>query len=92
MIFEWDEGKNLSNQKKHGLNFKTAQVVFEDPLALLRLDSGSHGENRWQIIGKADKELVALVVFIVKTEKDEHIRIISARRVTKYERKRYEEG
>jgi uncharacterized DUF497 family protein len=74
------------------LSFETAQTVFYDPLAFLRPDAGSHGEDRWQIIGKVNDVLIALVVFVVRDKEAETFRIISARRVTNHERKYYEEG
>ena len=92
MIFEWDEAKNASNQQKHGLSFETARTVFADPLAFIRQDPGSHGEDRWQIIGKVNEIVIALVVYIVRDEAAEVIRLISARRVTPHERKAYEES
>ncbi len=92
MIFEWDEAKNLSNQKKHGLRFEDARYVFADPLAFIRSDPGSHGEDRWQIIGKINDIVLVVVVFAIRDEEAEVYRIISARRVTAHERKRYEEG
>lgn len=52
MTFEWDEAKNRANLRKHGLDFESARVVFSDPLALLPPNPGSHGEERWRIIGR----------------------------------------
>jgi uncharacterized DUF497 family protein len=90
----WDLEKNRTNQRKHGLSFETAQLVFDDPLALSRLDTDSD-EERWQTVG-----LVAnVVLFAVHTpleaadEGEEPVgRIISARKATARERKAYEEG
>lgn len=92
MLFEWDEKKNSTNQRKHGLSFDIAQAVFSDPLAVIRLDPGTHREERWQIIGKVHNTLIALVVYIVRDEESEIYRLISARRVTAHERKAYEAG
>lgn len=92
MIFEWDESKNRTNQKKHGLSFETARKVFTDPLAFIRPDPGVHVEDRWQIIGKVNDSVIALVVYVVRDEDTEVYRLISARRVTTHERKEYEEG
>jgi len=92
MIFEWDEAKNLSNQKKHGLSFETARSVFTDPLAFIRPDPGSPGEERWQIIGKVNEIIIALVVYVVRDEEAEVYRLVSARRVTHHERTAYEES
>lgn len=92
MIFEWDESKNITNQRKHGLSFEIAQTVFSDPLALIRMDRGTHEEERWQIIGKVSKTLLVLVIYIVCDENTEIYRLLSARKVTTHERKVYETG
>jgi uncharacterized protein len=90
----WDPKKGRTNLQTHGLSFETAQLVFEDPLALSRLDEASE-EERWQTIG-----IVAGVVLLVvhtwpepeEPNREEVGRIISARKATKHERKAYEEG
>lgn len=92
MTFEWDEAKNRANLKNHGLDFESARLVFSDPLALLLPDPGSHGEERWRIIGRIGEYFVALVVFTSRDDGAEVYRIISARRVTARERKAYEES
>lgn len=91
--FEWDEQKNSSNQQKHGLSFEIAARVFFDPLCLRRQDRYEHGEERWQALGEVGGTTVLLVAH---TQRDisggEVIRIISARRATKAERRFYEHG
>ena len=94
--FEWDEAKNLSNQRKHdGVSFEGARLVFQDPLHVSARDRIEGGEQRWQTIG-AVQGVVILVVAHTVTEDDadggsvEIIRIISARRATPRERRRYE--
>ena len=94
--FEWDEAKNLSNQRKHeGVSFEEARHVFEDPLHVSVQDRIEGGEPRWQTIG-AVQGFVILVVAHTLTEEDDNggsveiIRIISARRATPRERRRYE--
>lgn len=94
--FEWDEAKNLSNQCKHdGVNFEDALRVFQDPLHVSVQDRVESGEQRWQTVG-AVHGLVILVVAHTVAEEDadggsvEIIRIISARRATPRERRRYE--
>ena len=81
-----------ANLRNHGLDFECARLVFSDPLALLLPDPGSHGEDRWRIIGRIGEHLVALVVFTIRDEDVEVYRIISARRITAHERKAYEES
>ena len=90
--FEWDEQKAQSNLKKHGISFEIALHVFDDPLALSRQDRDVAGELRWQTIGMVEGCLVLLVAHTVAALDDEGevIRIISARRADRLERKRYE--
>lgn len=93
MKFEWDEGKNFSNQQKHGLDFETATLVFADPNALSIQDRFVNDEERWQTIGQIAGVLVALVAHTIRLEEDtEIIRIISARKATREERNEYEES
>ncbi len=94
--FEWDEAKDLSNQRKHdGVSFEEARQVFRDPLHISVQDRVEGGEQRWQTVG-AVGGFVILVVAHTVTEEDadggsvEVIRIISARRATPRERRRYE--
>jgi uncharacterized protein len=91
MIFEWDEAKNLANQRKHGLSFDDAIEVFEDAFRLTRLDRIEIGEVRWQTIGMMGGHRIILVAHMIWDEDDnEVIRIISARSVTRRERRDYE--
>ncbi|MFM9853849.1 MAG: BrnT family toxin [Sphingomonadaceae bacterium] len=92
MIFEWDEAKDLANQRKHGVGFKEAARVFADPLRLTQHDRLENGEVRWQTIGEAGPYRILLVAHLIWDEADnEVIRIISARPVTRHERRDYEE-
>ena len=88
MGWTWDEDKNRANVRKHGLSFETAQLVFDDPLALSRRDSYPD-EVRWQTIGAIGN----VVIIIVHTWQEENYegRIISARKATSHERKEYED-
>ena len=94
--FEWDEAKNLSNRRKHGLSFEEASQVFRDPLHVSILERVAHGEERWKTFG-AVAELSLLVVAHTLYEDSEDddavevVRIISAREVTREERRFYEE-
>jgi hypothetical protein len=87
--FDWDEAKNRRNVAKHRIHFETAILVFEDPYALVRLDRVVHGEERWQTIGMIDGLVVLLVAH---TLDDDSIRVISARKATRRERRLYEEA
>ncbi len=93
-MFSWDETKNQSNRQKHGVSFEAAQHVFEDPCHISRQDRIEGGEHRWQTIGLVEGVVLLLVAHTWQDHADgaEHIRIISARRATKQERKVYEQG
>lgn len=95
--FTWDEDKNLSNQRKHGVSFELAARVFLDPLCLSVQDRVEDGEQRWQTLGRIGGVAVVLVAHTFTedgptVEPVEVIRIISARVATRRERTRYEEG
>ena len=87
MRYEWDKAKNRSNIAKHGIDFADAVAVFEDNLAITMPDSGSHGESRFVTLGV---DAFARHLVVVFTERENTIRIISARLATKQERKFYE--
>ena len=90
--FEWDESKAQANLRKHHVSFEIAALVFLDPLARANQDRIEDGEQRWQTLGMVDGCLLLLVAHIVRHEEDvEVIRIISARKADKKERKNYEE-
>ena len=91
MLFSWDEAKNQTNQRKHGVSFETAKHVFDDPLHLSRQDRVQEGETRWQTLGMIEGVMLLLVAHTVSDEQGEHIRIISARQATKQERRIYEQ-
>jgi len=90
--FEWDEDKAQSNLKKHGISFELASEVFSDPMALVFQDRFENDEFRWKTIGHVREILLVLVAHTVRYElNSEVIRIISARRADKRERKVYEQ-
>jgi uncharacterized DUF497 family protein len=91
-IFEWDDAKDRANQKKHGLSFKDAAAVFFDPFRLTRQDRIENGEVRWQTVGALNAYCMILVAHVSWDDEDnEIIRIVSARPVTRHERRNYEE-
>lgn len=92
MRFTWDARKDRSNRRKHGIGFDTAARVFLDPFHLTRQDRVVEDETRWQTIGMVDGVLLILVAYAVADEEEEAIRIISARKVTRQERIKYEEA
>ncbi|MDA3957935.1 BrnT family toxin [Oceanispirochaeta sp.] len=92
MHFEWDEEKDQINISKHGLSFKDAKYVFADPFAISR-DDFTESENRRQIMGHIGGTLLVLVVFTMRDKQGEEVlRIISARKATTAERRKYEAG
>ncbi len=91
-MWTWDKNKDRSNKLKHGLSFSTAQLVFDDPLALSRLDPNADDE-RWQTVGFIGSVVIFVVhTFPTQSGEGEHGRIISARKATAHERRAYEEG
>jgi len=93
MRFEWDEAKNRRNFAKHGIDFETAALVFEDPHALSFQDRIVEGEERWQTFGVVNG--LMLIVMVAHTWWEEEqgenvIRLISARSATSYEKRIYE--
>ncbi len=92
MRFEWDEAKSRKNLKKHSVSFKRASLVFDDPRCLSMPDEYEL-EERWQTMGLANGVVLLSVVHTMREEENEEIiRIISARKATKGETKRYEES
>jgi uncharacterized DUF497 family protein len=90
--FEWDPDKDEMNRKKHGVSFEIACRVFGDPFALVEQDRIERGEYRWQTLGMVEGYLLLLVAHTVRNEDEmEIIRIISARRASRKERRRYEQ-
>jgi uncharacterized protein len=88
--FEWDEAKARSNLAKHGVNFEEASTVFGDPLSLTIPDPAhSQREDRWIVLGHSHQRKMLVVVH---TERGDNMRIISARRASRRERKSYEES
>ncbi len=88
MQFEWDVEKERANIEKHGIDFRTAALVFNDTSRIEKYDEKhSIEEYRYITIGLVDK--TAIVVMVVYTEREPRIRIISARVATKREREEY---
>ncbi len=66
--FEWDEAKNASNQRKHGVSFEEASQVFLDPLYMSLKERIEDGEQRWQTCGEVDGWLLMMVAHTVQEE------------------------
>ena len=93
MRFEWDAEKNRINQQTHdGIAFESAALVFDDPHAVFRKDRVVSGEQRWHAIGAASGAVLLVAhVYRMQNEhdKEETIRIISAREANSQERRIY---
>jgi uncharacterized DUF497 family protein len=85
--FRWDPRKAASNLRKHGISFEEAATMLAHPPALV-VDDIVHAE-RALIVGESLARRILVTVFV---EPDDEVRIISARRATTHERRRYEEG
>lgn len=88
MRLAWDRRKAELNARKHGITFEEAATVFSDPLAVI-IEDENHPENS-RIIGESIAARILLVVFVGRDR--DLVRLISARRATRHERRRYEEG
>ena len=87
--FSWDNSKNKTNQKKHGISFDEAQTVFFDENAVEFFDPDhSQDENRFLMLGLSYRLHVLVVCHCLRKDNSE-IRIISARKATKKEQKIY---
>jgi uncharacterized DUF497 family protein len=85
MKFTWDEAKRQANIEKHGIDFADAPPMFDDDIFTIEDDRFDYGETRYITFGL----LQYRVIVVAHTEEDDVIRIISARKATKNEEKRY---
>lgn len=97
MAFERHFSKAQNNIKKHGVTFNEASQIFSDPFAISHQDRIENGEERWQTIGLVNGVALLLVAHTLTTWEDndtcvEEIRIISARKADKKERRMYDNG
>ena len=94
--FEWNPNKAASNQRKHGVAFNQAVLVFKDPMALTIYDNESSigEEERWITLGQVDGRIYLLVVHTYQDIDSNRvkIRVISARKASKSEITQYEQG
>jgi uncharacterized DUF497 family protein len=87
--FTWDPHKARLNERRHGISFEEATTAFLDPLSLTIPDLiHAVGEERFVLIGQSDRGKLVVVVHV---ERDDEIRLISARRAMPHERRAYEE-
>ena len=89
LVFEWGPKKSASNEEKHGVSFEEAKTVFTDQFARLIADPDhSEKEDRFILLGTSIHSRLLVVCHCVRT--NDSIRIISARKADKQERKLYE--
>ena len=92
MQFEWDVDKAKANKTKHGVSFELAQSIWDDPLHLVIPDAVHENEQRWLAIGSVSAFTVLVAAYVYRDKGgNDIVRIISARRATPHERKRYEQ-
>jgi uncharacterized DUF497 family protein len=87
--FEWSEDKNATNIAKHGIGFERASRIFEGPVLTEVDDRADYGEIREVSIGAIER---VLFLTVVHTDRSGLIRMISARRANRAERRRYDEA
>lgn len=85
---EWDPEKARRNLAKHGVSFAEAVVALTDPLASTIPDPDALAERRFVTLGEDDRGRLLVVIWAWRNRR---IRLISARRATRHERRRYEE-
>lgn len=88
--FLWDHRKAVSNERKHGVGFREATTVFDDSLSVTIADPDhSVDEERFLLLGLSNRRRLLVVAH---SERGESIRIISARRANRREKRMYEEA
>jgi uncharacterized DUF497 family protein len=88
LVFEWDAEKASANLDKHGVSFEEAGSAFADPLSLTVPDPAhSEGESRFVLLGMS---AAGRLVAVAHTERQDRIRLISARKANRRERQDYE--
>lgn len=86
--FDWDDGNLLKNWEKHGVtHLEAEQIFFNEPLIVVDDEKHSQDEPRWYGLGRTDAKRTLMVVFALRNYK---IRVISARDMSRKERKIYE--
>jgi uncharacterized protein len=84
--FEWDDAKAATNWRDHGVSFRDAIKAFRDRFAVERFDDREdYGEERINLLGMSE----GVILQVTYTERDDRIRIISARRATRHEQDDY---
>lgn len=89
MRFEWHSSKNKENIRKHEIDFADVTLVFNGPMLVALDERQDYGEDRWIGIGLL-RDIVTVIVFT--EQRQDTIRIISARKANKYEQSRFEQA
>ena len=84
----WDEAKRKSNLEKHGLDFKDARLVYDNP-EKCTYDSSRQGEQRWMDLALA--VIRGRLLALIYTERGDNVRVISFRPASREEREQYEQ-
>ncbi|MDY7021093.1 MAG: BrnT family toxin [Cyanobacteriota bacterium] len=85
MEYEWDEAKCITNIRKHGIDFIDVPAIFDGDILTIEDNRYNYGEQRFVTLGLLQGRVIA----VVHTEREDYIRIISARKATKYEQQVY---
>jgi len=85
MNFEWDESKNRSNIRKHGIDFIDSAKIFRNSWVIKQDERTDYGERRWLGLGRLEN----IIIVMVFTKRNEKTRIISIRKANKQERRIY---
>ena len=91
MRYDWDKAKSKANYAKHGIEFRTAALIFDAFHVLSEIDRVVDGEVRWASLGLVPGTSLLLYVAHTWTD-DDVIRIISARKATTIERRKFEDS
>jgi uncharacterized protein len=89
ILLDWDERKNRENQKRHGISFEQAALVFEDPDCYMFENDFVRGEQRWCTVGMIGTDFVAVFHLYAQEGDQEFARLISARQADPHEIRRY---
>jgi hypothetical protein len=93
MEFTWNEEKNKENMQKHGVDFREAQEIFDDPFHFSIMDTRfKYFKERWITIGRTKNGLTIVVghLYLFDEKGKETVRLITARKATRKEREDYE--
>jgi uncharacterized protein len=88
MDFEWDQAKDAANRRKHGIGFREASEIFRGFIVTAEDDRRDYGEQRFAALGEYDGEIIRVVF----TRRRDNIRIISAWKASRNDRKTYQKA